>query len=163
MFLLRKNITILFFFFSLLFFPVFSWAESDNLDLAQTLNNATIDDKKLINYTNYQNQPLILIYWTWWCSVCKQQLQNLNALQQKNTAKKFHIIGISVDDPQKNHRKTLKIAKKLHFDNIYLDHKNYYPESIPLTLFFDSKHQQIAKIEGAIDEKELEKIIYSLQ
>ena len=163
MFLLRKNITILFFFFFSLFAPIFSWAESNNLGLAQTLRGTTIDDKKLINYTNYQNQPLIVIYWTWWCSVCKQQLQNLNALQQKNTAKKFHIIGISVDDPQKNHRKTLKIAKKLDFDNIYLDRKNYYPESIPLTLFFDSKHQQIAKIEGAIDEKELEKIIYSLQ
>ncbi|NBR95338.1 MAG: hypothetical protein EBT55_03400 [Proteobacteria bacterium] len=149
MFLVRKNIAILFFFSFSLFAPFFAWAESDNFNLAQTLNSKTIDDKKTLNYIN---------------SVCKQQLRNLNALQQKNIAQKFYIIGISVDDTQKNHKKTLKIAKNLHFDNIYLDHKNSvdYPESIPLTLFFNSKHEQIAKIEGETDEKELEKIVFSL-
>jgi thiol-disulfide isomerase/thioredoxin len=164
MFLVRKNIAILFFFSFSLFAPFFAWAESDNFNLAQTLNSKTIDDKKTLNYINYQNRPVVLVYWAWWCSVCKQQLHNLNALQQKNIAQKFYIIGISVDDTQKNHKKTLKIAKNLHFDNIYLDHKNSvdYPESIPLTLFFNSKHEQIAKIEGETDEKELEKIVFSL-
>lgn len=144
--------------------PLFSWAENNTSPkLAEILNNTTITTQKNINYQNYQQKPIILIYWTWWCNVCKQQLQNLNSLQQKNIEQKFHIMGISVDDPQKNHHKTLKIAHKLNFDNIYLNNQNspYYPESIPTTIIFNSTHQQIAKLEGIVDAKQIEEIMFS--
>ena len=62
MFLVRKNIAILFFFSFSLFAPFFAWAESDNFNLAQTLNSKTIDDKKTLNYINYQNRPVVLVY-----------------------------------------------------------------------------------------------------
>jgi peroxiredoxin len=104
-----------------------------------------------------------LIYWTWWCNICKQQLQNLNSLQKHNANNQFYIIGVSVDDPQKNHKKTLKIAKNLQFDNFYLNQQKstYRPETIPTTFIFNKQHQQIAKIEGILDEKELSKVIFS--
>jgi peroxiredoxin len=149
----------------LLFLPFISLAENNqNINLAELLLNSTnIINQQNINYTNYQAKPVALIYWTWWCSICKQQLQNLNSLQQKNPNKQFYVIGISVDDPQKNYKKTLKIAKSLQFDNFYLNQQKstYQPETIPTTFIFNSQHQQIATIEGLLDEKELAKIIFS--
>ena len=148
-----------------LFLPFMSAAENNqNINLAELLQNGTnIINQQNINYKHYQAKPVALIYWTWWCNICKQQLQNLRSLQQKNLDNQFYVIGISVDDPQKNHQKTLKIAKSLKFDNFYLNQPKptYQPETIPTTFIFNSQHQQIAKIEGIIDEKELAKIIFS--
>ena len=149
----------------LLFLPLISLAENNqNINLAELLQNSTnIINQQNINYKNYQEKPVALIYWTWWCNICKQQLQNLNSLQKHNANNQFYIIGVSVDDPQKNHKKTLKIAKNLQFDNFYLNQQKstYQPETIPTTFIFNKQHQQIAKIEGILDEKELSKVIFS--
>lgn len=147
-----------------LFLPFTALSQSNqNINLAEVLQNGTnIINQQNLNYQNYQAKPVVLVYWTWWCNICKQQLQNLNSLQQQNTDNKFYIIGISVDNPQKNHKKTLKIAKNLQFDNFYLDQQKstYQPEIIPTTFIFNSQHQQIAKIEGILDAQELAKIIF---
>jgi len=159
--LFLKKITIYLF----LFLPFFALADNNqNINLSYVFQNSTnIINQQNINYQNYQAKPVVLIYWTWWCNICKQQLKNLNSLQQQNSDNKFNIIGISVDNPQKNHHKTLKIAKNLKFDNFYLDlqKSTYQPEAIPTTVIFNNQHQQIAKIEGAFDAQELAKIIFT--
>jgi len=146
-----------------LFLPFTALAQNNqNINLAEVFQNGTnIINQQNLNYQNYQAKPVVVVYWTWWCNICKQQLQNLNSLQQQNADNKFYIIGISVDNPQKNHKKTVKIAKNLQFDNFYLDQQKsiYHPETIPTTFIFNSQHQQIAKIEGVLDTQELAKII----
>jgi thiol-disulfide isomerase/thioredoxin len=133
-------------------------ATSPSLDILPLKPISTIDASK--NISIVKSNKIILVYWTWWCSICKKQLENLTKLQQKNPD--IQIFSISVDDRNKNHSKTLKFAKKFNFPAFYLldfdrQLNQYYPESIPTTIFISN--QILTTLEGEIPVSQMQQLI----
>ena len=68
----------------------------------------TLMDGKLFNTRDYRGKPIIVHYWATWCEPCKEDMNELKALQAKYAGSGLKIIGINLDADPAVPRKFLK-------------------------------------------------------
>ncbi len=62
----------------------------------------------IIRLTDYQGQPVILVFWATWCPYCKKLLPGIEKLHQKYADKGLKVIGVNIKEDWK---------PKLYWDN----------------------------------------------
>lgn len=102
--------------------------------------------------SQYQGKPLFINIWASWCGPCRNEMQSIERLSQKNNRQQFNVIGISVDDSPRDAAALVHKAK-LSFEN-YID-KNFEienmfgAETIPLTILVGADGRILKKITGS--------------
>jgi thiol-disulfide isomerase/thioredoxin len=109
-----------------------------------------------------QNKLTMVVFWTYWCGICKSELVMLNSLHDKYINQNFQIIGVSLDDISKMD-KILAIAKNLKFKNGIYDKAEIVDfaksKSIPESYLINDLGQVIKIFKGKNDQDDLEEII----
>lgn len=117
-------------------------------------------DGKPLSIANYKGKVVLIDFWATWCSPCVHELPNVIKTYEKNHAKGFEIIGVSLDDNQQKLSSFLKeknMTWQQYFDGKGWANKlaaKYGVESIPATFLLDGDGKIIAKdLRGeALDE-----------
>jgi cytochrome c biogenesis protein CcmG, thiol:disulfide interchange protein DsbE len=55
-------------------------------------------DGSEISLTDLQGRPAVLIFWTAWCPVCKEEAPVFNALAEKYERRGVQVLGINIQD-----------------------------------------------------------------
>ncbi len=66
-------------------------------NFAPQLKIKTLDGKIFDLQKSAQNKLTMVVFWAYWCSICKAELNMLNSLHEKYINQNFQIIGISID------------------------------------------------------------------
>lgn len=79
-------------------------------------------DGKSINTKYLSGKTLIINFWASWCSPCRKEMPDLEALSQSMDASKYVVIGVSVDD-DKNLMKEFLFQNGINFSNFHDNNK----------------------------------------
>lgn len=55
-------------------------------------------DGSQILLADLQGRPVVLIFWTAWCPICKEEAPFFNALAEKYQPRGVHVLGINIQD-----------------------------------------------------------------
>ena len=122
----------------------------------------TLDGKMFDLQKTAQNKLTMVVFWAYWCGICKAELRMLNSLYDKYREQNFEIIGVSIDDVSKIN-KIMAIAKDLKFKNAIYDKAEIInftkSTSIPESYLINHEGQVIKIFKGQNDREDLEEII----
>jgi thiol-disulfide isomerase/thioredoxin len=122
----------------------------------------TLDGKMFDLQKSVQNKLTMVVFWAYWCGICKAELNMLNSLHEKYINQNFQIIGISIDDISKMD-KILAITKNLKFKNGIYDRAEIIDfaksKTIPESYLISNEGQVIKIFKGQTDQEDLEEII----
>jgi thiol-disulfide isomerase/thioredoxin len=97
----------------------------------------TTTDGKAFNLTNLKGKVVLVDFWATWCPPCKAELPNLRKLYEQYHGKGFEVIGISLDNSEKELTSFLK-KEELPWPSIYKEANDiaddYGVFSIPLPI-----------------------------
>ena len=117
------------------------------------------------NLTEYRGRIVVLNFWATWCAPCVKEMPILVSAYNRYAANGVQVIGASADDPKTQKQiprfiSKLKInfpvwtgATKAHMQMLGLG------EALPATAIIDRDGKIVARIQGILDEAELEKRI----
>jgi len=104
--------------------------------------------------------------WATWCDPCREEMPALLRFYRKHAKRGLRLVLVSADDPENRNAATRFLAAKgVDFptwikqgdDMAFIDALDpRWSGNLPVTLFFDSKGTQRARIDGAADEAALE-------
>jgi peroxiredoxin len=106
---------------------------------------------KPLSVANYRGKILLLDFWATWCGPCVGELPNVLKTYEKHHPQGFEIIGISLDQDEKQLTKFLaqkNIPWQQYFDGKGWENKlasKYGVESIPATFLLDAKGKILGK------------------
>ncbi|MDX2040175.1 MAG: TlpA disulfide reductase family protein [Acidobacteriota bacterium] len=55
-------------------------------------------DGALVSTSNLRGQPAVIVFWTAWCLVCKEETPRINALAAQYESKGVRVLGINIKD-----------------------------------------------------------------
>lgn len=55
-------------------------------------------DGALVSTSNLRGQPAVIVFWTAWCPVCKEEAPRINALAAQYESKGVRVLGINIKD-----------------------------------------------------------------
>lgn len=121
-----------------------------------------------VKLSSFKGQYLLIDFWASWCGPCRQENPNVVKAFQKFKSKGFHILGISLDQPNGKDR----WIKAIHDDGLTWTHvsdlqfwKNavavqYGIQAIPQNLLLDPEGKIVAKnLNGEDLEKKLSELL----
>ena len=105
---------------------------------------------KMLNGTNAKlfdfntDGPLIINFWTTWCTVCNNQIEYLNQMNEHFSEVGVSLLGVSINQPDivnkvKPHAEKKNIGYDISIDPHSKLAKKFYVESIPHTFFIDNE------------------------
>ena len=127
--------------------------------IGQKIKNSRI---KMLNGTNAKlldfnkEGPLIINFWTTWCTVCNNQIEYLNQMNEHFSGVGVNILGININSPDivnkiKPHAEKKKISYDIAIDPNNKIAKKFDVESIPITFIVDNNGTILNKFVGFSD------------
>ncbi len=124
--------------FSLLFSVTVTAAEIPPKDATDfTLKSLTGDNLRL---REQMGDVILLNFWASWCGPCREEMPELEKLQQKYQALGFKVMGVNVETaPEKAQAflKNLNITFPILLDSEQTVSKTYQVEAMPTTYLMD--------------------------
>lgn len=123
-------------------------------------------DGKTLRLTDFRGKPVVLDFWTTWCTPCRASMPHLDTMQERYKERGLVVVGLSLDDvgPQAVRR----YADRMHIrfrlamaDERVLD--LYGPiRSIPTTFFINRRGEMVRRVVGYIDPETMESYVLEL-
>ena len=109
--------------------------------------------------SNFHGQVVLLNIWATWCVPCVKEMPSLDLLQGQLGGDDFRVVAISVDRSVQD-AETFYREKEIKHLDFYLD-KNLaiaqelfvknYPSGLPISVLYDRKGQELARLSGGFD------------
>jgi thiol-disulfide isomerase/thioredoxin len=122
----------------------------------------TLDGSEFDLQKSSPNKLTMIVFWAYWCGICKAELSMLNSLYDKYINQNLQIIGVSIDEVSKMD-KILAVANKLNFKTAIYDKVEISsfekPRSIPESYLINHQGKVVVIFRGRSDSDGLEKLI----
>ena len=108
-----------------------------------------------VGLADFHGQTVLLNIWASWCAPCIAELPSLERLQKERGSNKFTVIAVSMDRTQEDAQKFYQRAHIKHLD-LYHDpsfslSSKIGVSSLPISVLYDPKGGEIARIAGEVD------------
>lgn len=93
-----------------------------------------------IRLSEHRGEVILLNFWASWCGPCRQEMPQLDALQQRYSKLGFSVVGVNVDKDSALANKLLKdipVSFPVLFDDTGAVSANYNVSSMPTTVLID--------------------------
>jgi thiol-disulfide isomerase/thioredoxin len=144
--------------------------------LKYTLSNTSTFDKSYPEFIDLENEKgelknignptskmNLIVYWSWWCGPCRQEIPYLRELYKKYKDKGLNITSISIDPDKNKWLETLKI-EDMEWEQLIVSPSSlselqihFELNSIPKSYLYDDKNKLIDKFSG-FSETDLTKL-----
>ena len=115
----------------------------------------------------FRGKVLVLNFWATWCGPCREEMPDLDRLNQAWNGKGFAVVGVSVDtalaDAQ-SFAKEIQVGYPLYWDGMDGDlvKKLGGVVALPTTFIFNAEGEMVKRIIGPRTKKEFERIVKPL-
>jgi peroxiredoxin len=140
---------------------------------AEPVSLSPIDDAAVTKLVKNDTPNLLLVnLWATWCGPCVQELPELVTMNRMYRGRKFKLVTISLDEPDKSDD-ALKVLKEKHVaatnyllhtedrDHSAVSLDKEWPGPIPYTLLIEPGGKVLYRKVGAIDPLEVKRAIVS--
>ena len=121
---------------------------------------------KMAELTHYRGKVVLLDFWATWCTGCKQEIPWFVEFQRKFGAKRFAVVGVSLDDGGWDVLKPYLAKNRVPYRMLLGDNataQRYAIESLPDTFLIDQQGRVAAAyIAGLVDKDDVERNIGAL-
>lgn len=93
-----------------------------------------------IRLSEHRGEVVLLNFWASWCGPCRQEMPQLDALQQRYSKLGFNVVGVNVDKDSALANKLLKdipVTFPVLLDNTGSVSASYNVSSMPTTVIID--------------------------
>jgi thiol-disulfide isomerase/thioredoxin len=118
---------------------------------------------ELKNIGNPTSKMNLIVYWSWWCGPCRQEIPYLRELYKKYKDKGLNITSISIDPDKNKWLETLKI-EDMEWEQLIVSPSSlselqihFELNTIPKSYLYDDKNKLIDKFSG-FSETDLTKL-----
>lgn len=107
----------------------------------------------------FEGKVILLNVWATWCPPCVEEMPSLNQLQAQLGGADFEVVAISVDRDLED-AKTFFAEHKINNLALYQDkgfdvvrqlYVKDYPSGLPISVLYDRKGQELARLSGGFD------------
>ncbi len=105
-------------------------------------------DGNLVNESVFNHDGITMLnFWASWCGPCMSELEALQRLNEEGVVK---VIGVIVNDTEKNFRAAIA-NKGVTYPSVYMDDKlqGLLGNAIPFSIFYDSRGRMLGSYTGA--------------
>jgi peroxiredoxin len=122
---------------------------------------------KTVKLKDYRGKVVLLDFWATWCTGCKQEMPWFADFQKKYGAKKFAVVGVSLDDDGwKSLRPFLKEHREFRYKMLAGDQvtaERYgSADGLPDTFLIDRMGNLVETYHGVVDRDAVEANIQAL-
>jgi len=128
---------------------------------------ATLNQKP-VDLNSYHGKILVANFWATWCAPCKQEMPELIEFYEAYKNEGVEVVGISVENQNLAQVKRMVWDQQLNYP-IFIANPAFLNSgkigsihSIPTTIVWDAKGNEIFRHEGLITQMELAKVIQPL-
>ncbi|MDP2927835.1 MAG: TlpA disulfide reductase family protein [Candidatus Omnitrophota bacterium] len=107
-----------------------------------------------VNISSYKGKPVILFFWTSWCSYCRQELRTLNQQYSVMAKEGIDILGVNVSESENKVQRFFKgypLNFKILLDEAGLLADKYDLMGVPTYIFLDKTGEVISQANSLPD------------
>ena len=119
---------------------------------------------------SHRGKVVLVDFWATWCDPCREELPKLVALSKKLDARKFQLVTISADEPEKQAAVTAfldregvrgsRYIKRVEDDQVFIDGiDRQWSGALPALFLYDASGHRIASFIGESDIAAVESAI----
>ena len=99
-------------------------------------------NRQTISLADLRGHPVVLIFWTSWCSICKAEAPEVNRLARRHRASGIQLLGINIRESEKRTREGIKdfrIRYSVARDADASVARRYQVTATPTVIFIDAQ------------------------
>jgi len=131
----------------------------EGLTVGRTAPNFTLKDSsgRTVSLRDFRGKPVIINFWASWCTYCRSEMSDLNALYLDSKSKQLVVLSVNTDDSNRSAAEQFVREKKLAF-LILWDENNavnrlYNIRGLPTSFFIDATGVIRAVVVGAMSRE----------
>ena len=130
-------------------------------DAAPKFDTERLDGTPAHYPAGWAGKPVAINFWVGGCGACESEMPAIERVYQRQKGKGLEVVAVNVTQPRESvaeFMKTIAVSYPILLDENVAIAKRYGVVALPTTFFVDGKGVVRAKLVGAIDEAEFEKL-----
>jgi len=131
----------------------------EGLTVGHTAPNFTLKDSsgRTVSLRDFRGKPVIINFWASWCTYCRSEMSDLNALYLDSQSKQLVVLSVNTDDSNRSAAEQFVREKKLAFlilwDENNAVNRQYNIRGLPTSFFIDATGVIRAVVVGAMSRE----------
>ena len=135
-------------------------------DRAPGFDSVRLNGVRAAYPASWTGKPVAINFWAEGCGACESEMAAIERVYQRQRSKGLEVVAVNVNQAPEQvaaFMKTVAVSYPILLDQSVAIAKSYGVVALPTTFFVDSKGIVRAKLVGAIEEAEFEKLALEAQ
>lgn len=116
-------------------------------------------DGETLKLSDLRGKAVLLNFWATWCGPCRDEMPAIQSVYEKHKDKGFVVVGVNIAESQlavKGFARQLDLSFPIVLDKERQVVDQYQIGPIPSTVFIDQNGEVVRKMDGQMDEAQIE-------